>query len=135
MLILPSILIVIEQLKQDLGNANNHLYRHSNDENEGELLHDVQFELLPLRLQVGKSSEKGAQDPNQEDYIKADLWKDHHCFHCESQRLVLIHVETSPADRTGDEKQEAKQTNLGGVPVEYVHHDAVAQTDQQAEQP
>jgi len=42
----------------------------------------------------------------------------------------LVYVEASLVDRVCNQKQEAKESDFGAVPLEDIHYDSVAEGDQ-----
>ena len=106
MLVLPRLRILVEELKQELGDANKDVDWDSDSKDYGEELHYGKLVLLTLHLQVGESADERGDCPNEEDDLEQALGHVEHDFDGFRQWLVLVNVKSCPVDRCCDEVEE-----------------------------
>ena len=64
MLVLPCLRILVEDFKEELGDADKDIDRDSDSKDYREELHDGKLVLLSLHLQVGQSADESGDCPD-----------------------------------------------------------------------
>jgi hypothetical protein len=87
----------------------------------------MQLVFLFFCFQVGKGSDECVADPDDEDDVEGhfgDFQRDQNAL---GQGLLLVDVEEGDAEGIRDEVEEEKETYLGEVAAQHIHHYSIAE--------